>query len=104
MRPTTQSAYARASLLLLVGGLALLLAIGIGTTWLVLETRGFALRVAETLRYRSDLTEVLSLFQDAETGQRGYLLTERIDYLEPYKDATAAQPAALPALRASALR
>lgn len=30
------------------------------------------------------LTEALSTLQDAETGQRGFLLTGRADYLEPY--------------------
>lgn len=30
------------------------------------------------------LVTTLSLLQDAETGQRGYLLTGRADYLEPY--------------------
>jgi PAS domain S-box-containing protein len=32
---------------------------------------------------------VLSTLQDAETGQRGYLLTENDSYLVPYQDATA---------------
>ncbi len=31
------------------------------------------------------LERVLSLVKDAETGQRGYLLTEREDYLAPYR-------------------
>ena len=30
------------------------------------------------------LTEALSTLQDAEIGQRGFLLTGRADYLEPY--------------------
>ena len=38
----------------------------------------------EVLLVRSHLTELLSLLQDAETGQRGYLLTSDPDYLEPY--------------------
>jgi CheY-like chemotaxis protein len=36
------------------------------------------------------LDELLSTTQDAETGQRGYLLTGNDKYLEPYNDAVAA--------------
>src|SRR4051812_5235929 len=46
-----------------------------------------------------ELTTVVSTVQDAETGQRGYLLTGRDDYLQPYKDATRVLPEHLPALR-----
>jgi diguanylate cyclase (GGDEF)-like protein len=35
------------------------------------------------------LTEVLSLIQDAETGQRGFIITGREDFLEPYQHALA---------------
>ena len=33
------------------------------------------------------LERVLALARDAETGQRGYVITGRDDYLEPYRDA-----------------
>ena len=36
------------------------------------------------------IDQVLSTVQDAETGQRGYLLTGQDRYLEPYEDAVAA--------------
>src|SRR4051812_12513328 len=36
------------------------------------------------------LREVMSDLQDAETGQRGFLLTGTEAYLEPYRSATAA--------------
>ena len=38
------------------------------------------------------LTEVLSLIQDAETGQRGYLLTHDETYLAPYEQAKVRLP------------
>jgi BASS family bile acid:Na+ symporter len=38
------------------------------------------------------LHQTLSLLKDAETGQRGYLLTGREHYLEPYRDAVAGLP------------
>ncbi len=40
--------------------------------------------VAHSLGVRTQLIRVLSLVQAAETGQRGFLLTGREDYLEPY--------------------
>jgi signal transduction histidine kinase/CheY-like chemotaxis protein len=45
---------------------------------------------------------VLVLVQDAETGQRGYILTHQGDYLKPYNDALAAIPDAVAALKAQA--
>lgn len=41
------------------------------------------------------LDELLSTMQDAETGQRGYLLTGADDYLEPYTNAVSTLPARL---------
>src|ERR1700677_2228568 len=38
---------------------------------------------------------VAKLLVDAETGQRGYVLTGTDSYLEPYRNATNALPAAL---------
>jgi PAS domain S-box-containing protein len=48
------------------------------------ENNRRALRTAEALR---DLESTLSTLKDAETGQRGYLLTGREDYLAPYESA-----------------
>lgn len=44
---------------------------------------------------------VLSLLRDAETGERGFLLTGADRYLEPYQDALKALPAALAQLQAA---
>jgi len=46
--------------------------------------------VTHTLRVENQLTVVISRLQDAESGQRGYLLTGRRDVLEPY-DAAASR-------------
>jgi CHASE3 domain sensor protein len=43
--------------------------------------------VAHTHEVNGALDILLSTFKDAETGQRGYLLTENEKYLEPYDDA-----------------
>ena len=42
---------------------------------------------------------LLSDAQDAETGQRGFIITERPDYLQPYEAARAAIPGRVAALR-----
>ncbi len=56
-------------------------------------------QVAHTIDVTDHLDALLSTFQDAETGQRGYLLTGDERYLEPYHAATAALQAEFPRLR-----
>ena len=51
---------------------------------------GNAQRVTHTLRLVEQLQALLSTMKDAETGQRGYLLTGEESYLEPYTNARAA--------------
>ncbi|HEV8549594.1 MAG TPA: CHASE3 domain-containing protein, partial [Polyangiaceae bacterium] len=46
-----------------------------------------AQRVATTLAAMRNLQRLLSTVKDAETGQRGYLLTGEPTYLEPYESA-----------------
>jgi len=41
--------------------------------------------VAHTHQVRTELGELLSELKDAETGQRGYIITGQESYLEPYK-------------------
>jgi len=43
--------------------------------------------VSHTREVQTQLTLMLSTLQDAETGQRGYLLTGLDEYLEPYESA-----------------
>lgn len=44
--------------------------------------------VAHTHEVLTTLSSLVSLTKDAETGQRGYLLTGKEEYLEPYTSAT----------------
>jgi CheY-like chemotaxis protein/CHASE3 domain sensor protein len=55
--------------------------------------------VKHTNEIRDHLNRVGSDFADAETGQRGYLLTGLESYLEPYNRALASLPSELAALR-----
>ena len=44
---------------------------------------------------RVDINDVLKLLVNAESGERGYLLTSRVEYLDPYRDAQASIRSAL---------
>jgi PAS domain S-box-containing protein len=46
-------------------------------------------QVQRTHEVKEELSAVLGLVVDAETGQRGYLITDDPAYLEPYQEATA---------------
>ncbi|HEU4412102.1 MAG TPA: CHASE3 domain-containing protein [Polyangiaceae bacterium] len=52
-------------------------------------------RVAQSYELIAELETLFSSVKDAETGQRGYLLTGREEYLEPYESASAAVAARL---------
>ena len=57
-------------------------------------------RARQTIAAQLALARVLSLLQDAETGQRGYLLTGSEAYLQPFTAATVALGRALESLGA----
>ena len=45
-------------------------------------------RTTSALEMQTKVNDVMALITDAETGQRGYLLTGDTSYLDPYKVAT----------------
>lgn len=55
--------------------------------------------IAETLALQRAVSETLSLLKDAETGQRGFLITGNVAYLAPYERARVLLPAQLDELR-----
>jgi signal transduction histidine kinase/DNA-binding response OmpR family regulator/CHASE3 domain sensor protein len=59
-----------------------------------------AARVTENLEILEQLEAVLSTLKDAETGQRGFLLTGNENYLDPFNEAKAKLDAELARLRA----
>ena len=65
------------------------------TFWLVARNQSDAAWVVHSLAARDELTNVLSRAEAAETGQRGYLLTGREDYLAPYNQAIKELPDSL---------
>jgi signal transduction histidine kinase len=87
--PISQTFFRRTNLLLLAAGIAALLAIVASSLWLTLASeRNFA-DVVVAREVRSASADLMSLVQDAETGQRGFLLTRTPDYLTPYTEAVA---------------
>ncbi|MFT4254780.1 MAG: CHASE3 domain-containing protein [Caulobacter sp.] len=74
------------------------------TTWEIQRefTRGRVLRQAVDHSYdqRMELQTVFSLMQDAETGQRGFVITGQDRFLEPYDAALRRLPSQLADLRA----
>ena len=46
--------------------------------------------MTHTHQVRGELADLLSELKDAETGQRGYVITGDESYLEPYKSALTA--------------
>ena len=73
----------------LILGFALLVAVVAASALFVeLQQSGDA-RIRQNLIVQAKLAEIQSVMQDAESGQRGYLLTNDKQYLEPYESAIA---------------
>jgi CheY-like chemotaxis protein/signal transduction histidine kinase len=64
------------------------------------STENAAENLARTAEVQTHTEVLLSTLKDAETGQRGYLLTGREDYLAPFLDAKHALPAQFASLAA----
>ncbi len=99
--PLSQAAYRRIALALLTLGFALLLGLAGAVIVLVERNAEAAERGFASLQAQASLHEAFSQLQDAETGQRGYLLTGDPAYLAPYRRAVGA---VMPALATAAAR
>jgi signal transduction histidine kinase len=87
------------SIVFLVATLALLLTVIAANFLLMGRQDAEQAAVQRSLEVQLRLSQVLSLVQDAETGQRGYLLTHSETYLAPYKAAIPAIDSEIAALR-----
>jgi signal transduction histidine kinase len=74
--------------LMAVGALVLLVIIGTAT-WLAQVTTELSANVLQARAARTAASDELETMLDAETGQRGFLLTGNISYLQPYLRARA---------------
>ncbi|MGC0154718.1 CHASE3 domain-containing protein [Chromobacterium vaccinii] len=77
-----------------------LIAIGIAAYWSISVLIATASSVTHTQKVVDRVSGLISLVKDAETGQRGYLLTGDLAYLAPFQTAVAGMPAVLSELRA----
>jgi signal transduction histidine kinase len=91
----------RRAALLMAGGFVVLLVIGAIGLVLAARTRAYTAELAQAGEIQARLSRLLSLVQDAETGQRGYLLTGDDLYLKPYDAAAAGVRQALAELHAT---
>lgn len=73
--------------LTIIVSLSLILAAAAASLFLVRGVEGQLRDIAQTFEVRSLARQVLQRLTDAETGQRGYLLTVDPLYLEPYDEA-----------------
>ncbi len=76
------------SIVALIIALGLLLLVIAATFFLIARQRQDQAAVQHSLDVELRLWRVFSTLQDAETGQRGYLLMHNEDYLTPYNAAT----------------
>ncbi len=73
-----------------------ILALIVGSRAILVENQSAnGLAARDAIEYQQLLSGLLSLAQDAESGQRGYLLTGEKPYLEPYQKAVDALPGQL---------
>jgi len=85
--PISNVSFVRATLAAILLGLTALLIIVGFTLWLVREARVYSDNVTTARLQRTAIVDFRDLVIDAETGQRGYLLTGNPDYLNPYLEA-----------------
>jgi signal transduction histidine kinase len=76
-------------LIFLSVGFTLLVAIILAAGWLINAQEANAYWLRHTLELQKGVDRTFSLLQDAETGQRGYLLTGEKSYLAPFSNADA---------------
>ena len=85
--PITSRSFVRATVLLLAAGFICVLAIVVAAVWLAERNDRHADELIDALAARREAFMIQNLILNAETGQRGYLLTREEAYLKPYNDA-----------------
>jgi signal transduction histidine kinase len=85
--PARKASIIRSSLALLGAGLLILIVVAGSSVWLSERTRENAADLQEAQSIRTRTSRLIALLLDAETGQRGFLLTQDPKYLEPYEAA-----------------
>lgn len=81
--------FIRSTIIALIAGALLLIAIIGSTLYLVYQTQSYAEGAITSRRVRSTAADMLLTVQQAETSQRGYLLTGDKTFIESYRQASA---------------
>ncbi len=87
MMPIAHNSYIRRTFVLLFCGLVALLCIVGASLWLAQRSDSDFETMVANRQLRIAASDILSLVQDAETGQRGYIISENAEFLEPYNSA-----------------
>lgn len=102
--PISNAAFVRSTIILLIAGMISLLGI-VGTSlWLVGKVQTYFAELIEVREVRSAAADLLSTLKDAETGQRGFVITGEASFREPYDDALKAVAERQKALEEKAAR
>ena len=99
--PISKLTFVRTTVLAMLVGLAALITIVAINYWLVGRTGHYADTLSQARIARSAIIDLRTMMDDAETGQRGFLLTENPDYLAPYLDAERRIPDQIGQLKAA---
>lgn len=99
--PPAVSFYRQPPVLLLLAGFVLVVVIAVAVAAFTFVVRENTREVDARFRAIIEVTDILGVLQDAETAQRGYLLTGEEAYLEPFFDDPSGLGARLDALEDS---
>ena len=83
--PHKTNTFARSSILMLLIGAAILVGIVLSSLFQARMTQSYFTTVVELRNARAASADMLVLLQAAETRQRGFLLTQNENFLEPYQ-------------------
>lgn len=85
--PISNAAFVRSTIILLIAGMIALLGI-VGTSLLLgSKVQAYFAELIEIRATRSAAADLLSTLKDAETGQRGFVITGEAGFRAPYDDA-----------------
>lgn len=90
--PFLKSTFARSSLLMLLVGGAILLAIVLSSFLLARTTQVYFEDVVKLRELRSAAADMQLFLRAAESGQRGFVLTQDSEFLIPYTTASTVIP------------
>lgn len=85
--PISNAAFVRSTVVLSIAGILALLGIVGASLWLVHKVQDYSSDFIEVREVRSAAADLLLTLKDAETGQRGFVITGEAKYRQPYDDA-----------------